>query len=113
MSVVQIASTAATLMRDPDYHENPNAMAGMLREWAALHESGLDGSGVTIAFVDTGAWEEASAFLRPDGSTRLLGNYDVIDGDKPEDNNQIQYKINNIKHLPFQWRSHPIKSRQS
>ena len=36
-----IAATVETLMRDPEYHDNPLKIASLLREWAALHDSGL------------------------------------------------------------------------
>ena len=36
-----IAATVETLMRDPEYQDNPLKIASMLREWAALHDSGL------------------------------------------------------------------------
>ncbi|MCP3959091.1 MAG: S8 family peptidase, partial [bacterium] len=43
-----------------------------------LHAQGIDGSGVTVAVVDTGYWSSPGLDLNSNGQARLLAQYDAI-----------------------------------
>nr|MDJ0656613.1 S8 family serine peptidase [Xanthomonadales bacterium] len=58
--------------------ENPGAYASEASEADLLHAAGIDGSGVTIAFVDSGIDTQSSALTKDDGTSRLLGAYAVV-----------------------------------
>ena len=57
----------------------------LLAEADALHAQGILGTGVTIAFVDTGYWDHPDIAFRPEGEARTLAGYDAIQG--------IQYPV--------------------
>ncbi|MDQ5857609.1 MAG: S8 family peptidase, partial [Acidobacteriota bacterium] len=43
-----------------------------------LHVAGIDGSGVTVAVLDTGMWKPSSLAKDTNGKNRVLAQYDVI-----------------------------------
>ncbi len=45
---------------------------------SSLHESGIDGRGITIAVIDTGLWKKSATQYTADQEERILAQYDVI-----------------------------------
>ena len=50
----------------------------------AVHAEGIDGSGVTIAVVDTGLWLSRGVILDADGNERVIGALDLVGDDDAE-----------------------------
>ncbi len=63
--------------------KNPGTYASQITQADLLHASGVDGSGITIAFVDSGIDTQSSTLIKDNGKSRLLGAYSLLGS--PED----------------------------
>ncbi len=72
--------SSTNLSRTTNAGDGPSSYLSTIVGAADIHRKGITGKGVTVAVVDTGYYETEDISKDPDGSRRVLAQYDAIAG---------------------------------